>query len=326
MKAVFTCEEAAGGPGLAEPAGCAGTDASGQGVNTETPGSHEFTVSATSEDGWKVLKRVNYSVYAPLSAATTICNRYLGGSGRELTVPAGARCTLAPGTKLSKNLRVQPGGTLVAEGVSIAGNLVAQDPVALQLGGGHANTVAGNLQVVGLSGSSGANLICNTRVGANLLVSGSSSHAGPIELGGDGAGPDCAPDSVRLNVNVSANADTVEVLGDRLEGEVLLSDDSGPVAVEGDVIGGSLGIAGDKGPTSAREDRIAHNLCAQRDSGALSLEEDSLGANLTIRSNSGGVVVSHDEVGGRGECAANKPPASGTGNTFKGLNEGCPAS
>ncbi len=351
----FTCTEGQEEPGLTS---C--EDENGEGLNFASPGlvfsevvqsfiepahsgEFEYHASTKSNDGLSDSAVAKYVVEQPLSPGTTSCNGIYDGAGTEVLVPKGALCTLVAGTTVSKNVRVQPGGSLVAEGANIKGNVIAQDPLGLQFTG-QPNVVGENLQVVGLSGDvdDEANLICNTHIGGNLLISGTSADVGPIQVGGEfkhlyasahasGAAvagqvvnPDCPADTVRLDVNVSANAAAVEIDGDDLEHEVLLSNNSAPVELELDQIGGSLGVGGDKALTAARRDVISHSLTAQRNSGELSIEEDEIGGNLSVRNNTAPASLSDDSTRGRGECANNKPPASGAANTFNEHNSGCP--
>jgi hypothetical protein len=59
VKAVYSCGEGAGGPGLAS---CAGTVAAGKPINTRRLGRRVFTVTATSKDGQRVAASVAYTV------------------------------------------------------------------------------------------------------------------------------------------------------------------------------------------------------------------------------------------------------------------------
>jgi hypothetical protein len=59
VDAHYSCQEASGGPGIAD---CAGSVANGAPLNTKTPGIHSFTVTATSSDGEVTTKTVEYVV------------------------------------------------------------------------------------------------------------------------------------------------------------------------------------------------------------------------------------------------------------------------
>jgi hypothetical protein len=58
----FSCQDAAGAPGIAA---CAGTVANGSPIDTSTLGSHAFTVGAQSKDGQTATKTVHYTVALP---------------------------------------------------------------------------------------------------------------------------------------------------------------------------------------------------------------------------------------------------------------------
>jgi Glycine rich protein len=59
VKAVYSCGEGAGGPGLAS---CAGTVTAGTPIDTHRLGRRVFTVTATSKDGQRVTRSVTYKV------------------------------------------------------------------------------------------------------------------------------------------------------------------------------------------------------------------------------------------------------------------------
>ena len=72
MATTFTCAEGVNGPGLASCNDSAGTKTTGGGsghLDTSTLGSHTYTVTATSKDGFSGTASVTYSVAAPPSAA-----------------------------------------------------------------------------------------------------------------------------------------------------------------------------------------------------------------------------------------------------------------
>lgn len=317
----FSCADP-GGPGIAPSGGCVGTSASGSHVVLVKPGKHQFTVTALSADGLKVSKRVSYSVYRKLPAGKAACKGRTTKKIHELVVHNGAVCDLAAGSVVSV-LRVEPGGSLVGEGVSI-GNLLTNDPAGLRLVGARTNIVENNLQVVGLSGTGGgaANEICNTRVNENLLISRSAAQAGPLVVGG--AGTQCPKDFVGLNMNVSANADNVQILNDKLTDSLLLSRNTASVEAGEDVIGHDLGVTADTGASTARADQIGHNLTVEHNSGPVSLLLDTIGKDLKVNTNLGGAQLEQDLIAGTAECSEDTPAPAGAGNTVTGTNKGCP--
>ena len=120
-----------------------------------------------------------------LSAGTTTCSGLYTGSGKEVTVPAGAVCTLLAGTKVSENVQVQKGGALIDQGAVIGKNVTANNATSIQVGGG---SIGGNLQVVGLTAAPAAanNSLCDTIVKGNVEVLNNGAHS-PVDIGDLGA-------------------------------------------------------------------------------------------------------------------------------------------
>lgn len=65
VNASFSCQDAGDTPGLQLSAGCAGTFADGAPIDTSTPGTHTFTVTATSQDGQATTDTTSYAVSMP---------------------------------------------------------------------------------------------------------------------------------------------------------------------------------------------------------------------------------------------------------------------
>jgi hypothetical protein len=57
--ALYSCRDGRAGPGIRS---CVGMVADGKPINTRTPGSHTFTVTAVSSDGQRTVKTVSYAV------------------------------------------------------------------------------------------------------------------------------------------------------------------------------------------------------------------------------------------------------------------------
>jgi hypothetical protein len=62
VRASYVCRERTDGPGIAS---CIGTVADGQPINTTNPGTHRFSVTATSKDGQTHTSTVSYTVRLP---------------------------------------------------------------------------------------------------------------------------------------------------------------------------------------------------------------------------------------------------------------------
>jgi hypothetical protein len=74
----YSCQDAAGAPGIAS---CAGTVANGSPIDTSTLGSHAFTVTVQSKDGQSTTETVHYTVKLPSDKSTV---------SRVLTYPNGS--------------------------------------------------------------------------------------------------------------------------------------------------------------------------------------------------------------------------------------------
>ena len=80
VNAAYDCAEGASGPGLAS---CVGTVAAGHPIDTGTPGTHSFTVTASSNDGQTAATTIHYTVAAPTPPPPP------GGSSNPLPPPGG---------------------------------------------------------------------------------------------------------------------------------------------------------------------------------------------------------------------------------------------
>ncbi len=100
------------------------------------------------------------------SGNVTCVGQYIGGVTLDsLIVPAGATCTLH-GTRLTGNIELRAGSSLLATDVAAAGNLVADGAAKLTLGG--ASTVGGSVQ---LQRGAGANVV-GAQITGNVQIDG----------------------------------------------------------------------------------------------------------------------------------------------------------
>jgi hypothetical protein len=97
VNAGFLCAEGTDGPGL-DPgaAGCAGTVADGAAINTETPGAHTFSVTATSQDGQTATQTVDYTVQATTASTPSTTTTTTSVSPAPVTGPSA--CPAASGS------------------------------------------------------------------------------------------------------------------------------------------------------------------------------------------------------------------------------------
>ena len=175
VQASFSCAD-----GLSGYASCTGTVGNGAPIDTAN-GPHWFSVTGADNAGNTASTIVQYTAAARLGSGPTTCSGYFTGTGKDVTVPAGAVCHLLPGTTVSHDLNVQPGGALIAGGITI----------------GHDLTMTG----------AAASSICASSVSHDLTVKGA---AGPI-LVGDAAGGCSAGNTVGHDLVVEDNSATVEV-------------------------------------------------------------------------------------------------------------------
>jgi hypothetical protein len=144
----------------------------------------------------------------PLNPGTTTCNGVYNGTGTDVIVPSGAVCTLAAGTIVTHDVKVEPGGTLIDLGAAIGHDINANSPKGMQIAGG---TVGHDLKINGLNGSppTGHNYVCSTTVSHDLVVTNGTAAAGSIDIGDP---PDCsAGNQVGHDLNVQGNANHVDV-------------------------------------------------------------------------------------------------------------------
>ena len=143
-------------------------------------------------------------ITAPLlSSKTTICNGVYYGSGKDLTVPTGATCTLLAGSQVSHDLKVGQGGTLILMGTWVGHDVSADKAAAVTICGSdidHDVSVkkTSGAVVIGGGGGCGGNA-----VGHDLKV---EDNGGPVTVSGNTVGQDL---SVQKNqpggVTVSGN-------------------------------------------------------------------------------------------------------------------------
>lgn len=172
----YSCSDADSGV-----ASCSGPVADGSPVDTSN-GVHSFTVSAQDVAGNPSSSTVTYTAASRLAAGSTTCNGWFTGTGKDVSVPAGAVCHLLAGSSVSHDLVVQPGGLLVADQIDV----------------GHDLKIAGG----------GGSRVCGSRVGHDLTLE--SGSGAPILIG-DGANGCAAGNSVDHDLVVQGNADQVDV-------------------------------------------------------------------------------------------------------------------
>lgn len=202
-----------------------------------------------------ITRTATMTVYQPLNGNGT-CTGLDGGTGQDVTVPAGATCTLVAGTVITGH--VTDNGTLsVSDGTRIDGNLQAYDAGPLTVTG-PSTTIGGNLQVQGggpvtingitidgtlqvqqLAPGLGLNRICGAQVSGNLQW---QDNASLVFIGG----PGCAGNSVGGNLQVQDNTllsgnpfHSAIVESNTVQKNLLIQNNTPPALVSGNTVGGN---------------------------------------------------------------------------------------
>lgn len=128
-----------------------------------------------------------------LKADVTDCNDSYVGSGNRVIVPAGATCSLLPGTHVTGDVTVADGGTLFATGVGIGGALTIQGSATICAsrvrGDVKAISPGGFVDLGGWSCARGNTFLHNVvvrndshdlRIHGNTVVNLLVAHSGPV--------------------------------------------------------------------------------------------------------------------------------------------------
>jgi hypothetical protein len=103
----------------------------------------------------------------------------------DLIVPKGTTCTIAPGTTVGHDVKVEKEATLIDEGGEIRHDIQAKQPSGIGIGGG--GSVRHNVSIDGTTGAgpgtSGTNFVCSSQVGHDLVIQHSSANAGEWVIG-----------------------------------------------------------------------------------------------------------------------------------------------
>jgi hypothetical protein len=167
-----------------------------------------------------------------LSSKTTACDGTYSGTGSDVTVAGGATCVLEPGTTVTHDLTVAPGGTLVDSAATVKHDLVAQNPVGIVVAGG---SIGHDLRIDGMSGSAtpSGSYVCGTSVGHDLVIRGGLASAGTLLVGGACPGG-----------------------GNRVGHDLVVAGNANAVAVTGNSVGHDLRVDGATAPPHAAPTRV----------------------------------------------------------------------
>ena len=210
------------------------------------PASPEADIHPTKL-GYEKIGQLLTSAFVPMGGGggggATSCNGAIGGAQKGLTVPAGATCILMAGTKVSGNVQVQQGGSLVDEGAAISGNLQVNNGASIRVKGG--GSIGGNLQVQGLTG--GPNSLCNTIVHNDVQVQNNGSSS-PIDIGNVGACAGGPGLTIGGNLQVQANEAKVAIGGNKVTGNIQIQNNKGGGTLSANSAEGNCELQNDKPP------------------------------------------------------------------------------
>ena len=176
---------------------------------------------------------------ASLGGGNAVCDGVFGGSAQNVTVPAGASCTLVSGTVVTGNVQSQ-GGSLTIDGPSttVKGNVQVQGGGPFSITAGV--MIGGNLQVQQLASSTSIDSVCGATINGDLQW---QNNRAPVTIGGP---PGCAGNQVGGNVQVQNNtmpsgfggpAATVE--GNTVRGNLQSQHNTPPAVVSGNTVKGN---------------------------------------------------------------------------------------
>jgi hypothetical protein len=182
---------------------------------------------------------ISLSIAAPASTAAgqTECVGTLPpGTYQSVSVPSGAVCFLFATHVIVHDLRVEPGGNLVADGTQVGGSIDVRDAEGLGLVNVN---VEKDVRVTGLRTSFSFDLICGSTIGKNLVLEGNtftSFFAGCI--------PGTGPGNVIGNNLIVGNntGGMLQINDEQIGGNLELKNNqgTGPWLLNFNQIGGSL--------------------------------------------------------------------------------------
>ncbi len=192
-------------------------------INLPSLSAGNYTIRVTAYDGDGDLDQWNWPISVDgsgnvttsasgggsggtLASGTTTCNGVYSGTGQSVTVPAGATCTLLPGTHVTGAVNVAKGGTLVASGVTIGANLAIQ----------------------------GSATVCASTIGNDLTATGAPGPGGgPIVIGGSS----CAGNTVTHDLNVTGETGGVSVVSNQVGHDMNVKNDGPNTVVSDNTVG-----------------------------------------------------------------------------------------
>jgi hypothetical protein len=207
-----------------------GTAVLNRGDNAQADSVSCAAVGECAAVGWYVAQSgphafVVSSTLPRLHAGRTTCNGMYTGTGRYVRVPSGDTCTLVPGSDVTSDVTVDAGGTLIAKGVNIGGDL----------------TIAGGAKV------------CHSRVAGDLTA---VSAQASLTLGGRS----CQRGNTFLNdVIVKNDNHDVWIQGNHVAGDlVVLNNHGAPSSIVRNTVRNLL--VANSGPVVLKDNRAASTM------------------------------------------------------------------
>jgi hypothetical protein len=181
------------------------------------------------------------------------------GTYQNVTVPAGARCTIDGSDTITGNVTVATGAALIdgadGAGALIGGNLQADHAQEVEVFGG---SVGGNVQLTAMSGQS---LVCGGTVGNDLVAQDNAAHSG---IGDTGIG--CPGERIGGNLTVQNNPGDVEVVANTVAGNISVHNNTGGGDLVSNSAGGSCQLFNDNPPILGDSNTVPpghQNTCNQ---------------------------------------------------------------
>jgi hypothetical protein len=197
---------------------------------------------------------------AALAAPNATCTGTLPpGTYQNVTVPAGASCTINGSDNITGDVTVATGATLDDEGASIGGNLQADHALEISVIGG---SVGGNLQ---LTATSQENVVCGETVGNDLVVqNGAQSLIGSGLIGIERCFG--SQNTIRGNLTVQNNPGRVDVENNTAAGNIAVHNNAGGGTLDTNSAGSSCQLFNDNPPITGTGNSVPpghQNTCNQ---------------------------------------------------------------
>lgn len=141
----------------------------------------------------------------------------------DLTVPAGATCTITHNVTVGDNVTVDQGATLIDQGATIQNDVTATDPKGMGIGGynGTQGKIENDLTINGVTGKGpgtvnpGDNYICDTYIANNAVVENSATAAGEWIIGDQDEECSGGGNEIDANLTVTNNNNRVDISDNR---------------------------------------------------------------------------------------------------------------